>query len=628
MQHHIILKRSFFFFLLLLTNWQLAQAEVSRLRCMWRTDPTTSMVVGWDQLTGSNPTFYYSTNQLTGQSFESYAQARVPDKVLYTKGMNNHFVRLSGLTPDTRYYFKIVDSQGSSKTYSFRTAPASPYTRLSIIAGGDSRNHRAGRVNANKLVGKLKPHFVLFGGDMTGADNDKQWLAWFDDWQHTITEEGQLTPIIVTRGNHEYSNKTLIDLFDVATIDLFYAFSFGTDLLRVYTLNSLIPSGGKQVAWLKKDLQQNSQVQWKIAQYHHSIRPHTKVKKEKHEQLLHWSPLFYKHQVQLVVESDAHVVKTTYPIKPSNEADSHEGFVREDQRGTIYVGEGCWGAPLRENNDNKPWTRASGSFNQFKWIFIDQSGMEVRTIKTDNASFVPSVNLASRFYPPVELNIWAPKGESVIYIHNRNKYGSPVSYTTSARTITNPLIVKDFSSTTEGQDIALKWLVQSEPLNTNFEVQRSINDEKYVTIAKMQGKSHISNTNPSYQFRDTGLAIRAQGQYIKYRIKYRTPNGQTGYYHPPIPELTTTNANPSQKSLQTDPKGRVRIKYELKEDAAVIFQLFHAKSKKEVFHNQLINQPAKNYLKSLDISQLPNGTYVLVVKANKDEIERFEVVKQ
>ncbi|MEM6770253.1 MAG: hypothetical protein AAF597_06715, partial [Bacteroidota bacterium] len=49
--------------------------------------------------------------------------------------------------PETTYYFKIKDSEGSSKTYSFQTAPASPYGRLSIIAGGDSRNHRNARIS-------------------------------------------------------------------------------------------------------------------------------------------------------------------------------------------------------------------------------------------------------------------------------------------------------------------------------------------------------------------------------------------------------------------------------------------------------------------------------------------------
>ena len=149
-----------------------AFAEIARLRCMWREDPTTSMVVAWDQIAGTTPVLYFAPHQLKGQHFELYATAKTPDKVLQIKGMNNHFVRLTGLTPNTRYFFKVNDSRGSSKIYSFQTAPDSPYTRLSIIAGGDSRNHREGRINANKLVVKLQPHFVMFGGDMTGADNE------------------------------------------------------------------------------------------------------------------------------------------------------------------------------------------------------------------------------------------------------------------------------------------------------------------------------------------------------------------------------------------------------------------------------------------------------------------------
>ena len=61
---------------------------------------------------------------------------------------------------------------------SFKTAPDNPYERLSIIAGGDSRNHRKARCKANFLVSKLRPHAVMFGGDMTGGDIERQWKVW------------------------------------------------------------------------------------------------------------------------------------------------------------------------------------------------------------------------------------------------------------------------------------------------------------------------------------------------------------------------------------------------------------------------------------------------------------------
>ena len=198
---------SFFFLFLYFSSSILAKIE--RLRCMWRDDPATTMVIGWDQTAGLNPILYYTAKN-KGSNLEAYASAKRPDRIVAYRGMNNHFVRLSDLQPNTTYYFYIKDSDGFSKIYSFQTASASPYCRLSIIAGGDSRNHRSARISANKLVGKLRPHFVLFGGDMTASDTAGEWIEWFDDWQYTISDDRRITPIVVARGNHEYSNKTLI----------------------------------------------------------------------------------------------------------------------------------------------------------------------------------------------------------------------------------------------------------------------------------------------------------------------------------------------------------------------------------------------------------------------------------
>ena len=608
-------------------------ARVERLRCMWRDDPTTTMVIAWDQSAGLNPILYY-TDKNKGGNLEIDAASQIPDRVIATKGMNNHFVRLRGLRPNTIYYFKIKDSEGSTEIYSFQTAPASPYTRLSIIAGGDSRNHRSARISANKLVGKLRPHFVLFGGDMTASDVDSEWLEWFDDWQHTISDDRRLTPIVVARGNHEYSNKTLIDLFDVKSSDLFYAYTFGTDLLRIYTLNSLIPSGGKQQMWLSKDLQRNEYVQWKMAQYHYTIRPHTKGKPEKNDLLLNWATLFYKYQVKLVVESDAHVVKTTYPIKPSRSAESYEGFIRDDEMGTVYVGEGCWGAPLRENDDEKPWTRASGSFNQFKWIFIDRERIEVRTVKTDGADAIGSVDPFNIFIPPIGLRIWEPESGAVLTIEN-NGLASPTTFANNlegqmAARGTTQMEINNFNAQLTGNDISVSWQVKNEKPNCNFEVQRSFGDENYQTVGKVQGKCQSGNGNYNYEFLDKGLGLTAQGRYVRYRLKHVQASGQAGLYHPPVPKLQGKGliaTGSDIKKLMTDANGRLQIKYELQKNSTIVYQIFDV-NRQEVFNNRLSNQAAKNYLKSLDLSRLPDGRYVLVIKANEEEVERYQVIKK
>lgn len=409
-------------------------ARSMRFRATWRSNPATSMVIAWDQVSGSNPVLFYDIDD-HGTSWNNYRYQQAPQRSVVYKSMNNQFARLENLLPNTVYYFVVKDSEGTSQRFSFRTAPSDPSTRISIIAGSDSRNHRAARCDANKLVSKLRPHVVLFGGDMTEGDTDTQWKNWMDDWQLTIGSDRRLFPVLVARGNHEASNEVVVNLFDVPSPSVYYALTLGGNLLRVYTLNTMIPGGGDQRDWLGRDLESNRHCTWRMAQYHQSMRPHTAAKAEKEELIYQWATLFHKFRVQMVVESDAHVVKSTWPIRPSKEPGSQEGFIRDNKNGTVYLGEGGWGAPLRQPNDQKAWTRATGSFNQFKWIFVDQYQVQIRTVKTEGADRVGEVRHSNIFEPPYGLVVWNPSTGDVVTIKNPNPPPPPA--TIAQRPVTN-----------------------------------------------------------------------------------------------------------------------------------------------------------------------------------------------
>ncbi len=390
-------------------------AKTDKYRLTIRSNPSTSIVVCWNQISGDAPIVYYGTKD-RGTQADNYKYQQEPSRIIAYQGMNNHFARLENLKPDTAYYFVIKDSEGSSERFWFKTAPAKNEP-LSFIAGGDSRNNRLPRQNANILVSKLKPHAVLFGGDMTARDVEGQWRDWMDDWQLTTSKDGRMIPIIAARGNHEKSNKSVYNLFDTPSEDVYFAITFGKNLFRSYTLNSMIAIEGNQTDWLKKDLKENNDVIWKSAQYHKPMRPHVASKAEHNLQYAAWAQLFYDEEVRLVVECDAHTVKRTWPLKPSTGPDSEEGFIRENNKGTVYVGEGCWGAPLRPANDAKSWTRDSGKFNQVKWIFVDTEKIECRTLLVENAEDVEEVPNNNPFKTPKNLKIWTPKNGAVVSIH-------------------------------------------------------------------------------------------------------------------------------------------------------------------------------------------------------------------
>lgn len=386
-------------------------------------DPSSTITIGWNQISGTSPIVHYDTVD-HGTNHALYTFSKTEDRAVSHKGMDNRFVRLTGLTPNTNYYFVINDSQGTSQRFWFKTAP-NDNSRLSFIAGGDSRNNSTPRQNANLLVSKLKPHAVFFGGDMTDSNSSTQWQQWLNDWQLTTAGDGRMFPIIPARGNHETDSSTIYNLFDTPNTNSYYAMTFGNNLIRTYTLNSEISVLGDQLTWLQNDLATSSGLTWKMAQYHKPMRPHAAWKAENNTQYDAWAQLFYDESVRLVVDCDSHMAKTTWPVKPSAEPGNDEGFVVEQTNGTVYTGEGCWGAPLRSNDDDKSWTRNSGSFNQFKLIFVDPTKIELRTIDVNNAASVGSVSNTDPFTLPTLLNVFTPSTGAVVTISNTNDSSCP-----------------------------------------------------------------------------------------------------------------------------------------------------------------------------------------------------------
>ncbi len=637
-----------------------AFATVDRFRGMWRDNPATTMVIGFDLISGSNPVIYYDTED-KGRDYEQYRYLQEVDNVTQAKGMNNQFIRLRGLMPNTIYYFVIKDSENVSRKMSFRTMPDNPYERLSIIAGGDSRNHRAARRNANLMVAKLRPHLVMFGGDMTGGDNSDQWKKWFDDWQETIGKDGRIIPIIVTRGNHESSNESLKALFDVAAEKLYYGITIGGDLLRVYTLNTLISSGGDQMAWLHHDLKTNGvNCRWKMAQYHYAIRPHTTSKTERNDQLKNWATLFHKYKVNLVVESDIHVVKSTWPIRPSREAGSEQGFIRDDVNGTVYVGEGCWGAPLRRANDRKSWTRDTDSFNQFKWIVVDYDGIEVRTVKTDNAETVDYCTEDTRFSAPSGIEIWHPANGPVIYINQpeSNVIAStetpvttpvpdrtpipqkePVSKPETIKNVKKPVVekprvvttapavkpvekvvVSNFSANILDDEVVVKWTSFDEPKDVVYDVLRSEDGKAFVSISKVNG-TQLKGEN-QYKIVDK---IRHVGdrKYLAYRLGH---NKKSGEYI--TAKKSTQERWKSFKKLMADKKtGLCKVKYTLESFGDVTINMIDVNDN-EIVSNKYDNKKPGVYLQTIDMRTLPVGSYLVIIKTGKIVLNQYRVDKK
>lgn len=365
-------------------------SSVNYVRVMFNSDASKEATIAWNQLSGSNSIVHFGTIKPSEFNFSDSTCVIASNGA---KSMNTQFVRLSSLLPNQKYYFSIKDSEGYSRIYYFSTVPNVPTERLAFIAGGDSRDLSEVRRKGNKMVAKVKPHAVLFNGDFTGLDTPKQWVEWFDDWEYSIADDGRITPLVVTRGNHELTNRSIINLFNVPHKRIYYDVQFGGTLLNIISLNSEIYKFGRQKMFLRSSLKDHAHYNWQIPQYHRPIRAHVAHKKEMNTEYRNFVPLFEKYaNVRLCLENDSHTCKVTWPILQSEEFGSEEGFIRNDSTGIVYAGEGCWGAPLRAANDLKCWTRNAEAVNQVNWIFVDQAKIEVRTILYENVAEVETLS--------------------------------------------------------------------------------------------------------------------------------------------------------------------------------------------------------------------------------------------
>ena len=202
------------------------------------------------------------------------------------------------------------------------------------------------------------------------------------------------------------------------------------------------------------------------------MRPHVKSKLEGVANYAYWAKIFEDYGMDLVIESDAHTSKTTWPLVVcTGGLNCDEGFKRDDENGVVYTGEGGWGAPLRSATDSKSWTRSSGMHNQFKLIFIDEYGMEKRTVLVDNEPQVTELNINNRFNLPPNQNFWTT-GE-VVYLRNKSNTTFPVAtlvYPPDNTILynTNPVLIRANATDSNGSIERVSFYVNGNLVNEDF----------------------------------------------------------------------------------------------------------------------------------------------------------------
>ena len=252
----------------------------------WRTAAATNSRVTWGTAFGTYPTTVDSATVTT-----------------------EHEVRVTGLSPDTKYFYTIGSTtqtlQASPTNYVLTMPPANTTRKLRFLALGDCGNASANQIDtknaALNYIGANDLDGLLTIGDnaySSGLDLTEFQPEFFDIYKDDLLQNKKL---YIIPGNHDYGNNsantgvrnnayyqnftlpTAAELGGTASgTEAYYSYNIGD--VHFVALDSygqensnttkLYDTTGAQCLWLKNDLTVNTK-KWVIVYFHHP--PYTKT---------------------------------------------------------------------------------------------------------------------------------------------------------------------------------------------------------------------------------------------------------------------------------------------------------------------------------------------------------------
>ena len=339
--------------------------------------PTVNMV------TEDSAVIFWRTDGLTNATVRYGLNESVLEIESNTTLDTNHYVSLSGLDIDTKYYYDVVSNSTVSPIYHFHTAPADG-DNFKMILIGDNRPSETSEQPAEfaqlaQMIIAEDPHIVIMSGDfvMEVTDNHADnLLAWeyFTNISDTI---GHYAPIYAVIGNHDTGAKTgtlkLEYYFDSFVLygepSPYYSFDYAGVHFTMLTSEEKGYEGrivGDQLTWLENDLETTSS-EMKFVVIHRPMYPvvhiddsYNEIPAAERDALL---ALYTQHNVSLLITGHDHC------------------FNRLTVNGLVQIISGGGGAPLY----NTPtW---GGGYYHYVRTEVSSSHINITAIKLDGSVY-------------------------------------------------------------------------------------------------------------------------------------------------------------------------------------------------------------------------------------------------
>ncbi len=318
---------------------------------------------------------------------------RRPDRLEHTAREatpgEEHRLRLTGLEPDTRYYYAVGNPDGNRYAgagYHFRTAPVSADVPVRFAVLGDpgdpTEQQKAVR---NALTAWLERHarpnrpwldLLLTTGDNAyrSGSNEQFQRGFFEPYAGLLRS----VPVLPAYGNHDARRRVFFRLFDFPAhgesgglpsgSKRWFAVDYGPlHVVMLDTTSQPVVPGHPMLDWLRRDLAATDRP-WRVAVMHHPPYTHgshdSDRRRDSHGRMFevreHLLPILEAGGVDLVLAGHSHMYERSHLLdchygtsgvldRPASLREANEGVYRKrtgPHGGTLYA---VVGASARAN---------------------------------------------------------------------------------------------------------------------------------------------------------------------------------------------------------------------------------------------------------------------------------------
>ncbi len=299
-------------------------------------------------------------------SVVDYGAARIGDNTPHlcqhidtTDCRNVHAVRLSGLEPETAYFYRVRCTTASGREFetdirTFKTAVRvdSPFL---FAAFSDSQDNPEIWERVTRHAYNERPDFGIHAGDLVGVGAKKS--DWTDEFFPPACDFMSRIPLFTILGNHEGDAPYYYEYFDNPSPEYCYTFDYGN--ARFFMLDSCRPvtKGSPQYDWLAYELSQSDKT-WNFVVHHHP--PYTSdeddygdtrvaLADEGDPDVRPLIELYERFNVDIVFYGHIHDYERSWPIR-ENRVDT--------DRGVLYLQIGGAGGDLENYAPTRRWHMA------------------------------------------------------------------------------------------------------------------------------------------------------------------------------------------------------------------------------------------------------------------------------